>query len=141
MLDQAIRNGFCKQFKIQTKKGTSFCFGVLDILLFLAGNKVHDTAADIVNMRYLTKSHVSTAVHALEMAGYLKRQPKQEDKRVIHLSLTQKADEIVKAGQEAQESFLQITMQGISEEELACMKKCFTSINRNIQCYLKTEVR
>lgn len=35
MLDQAIRNGFCKQFKIQTKKGTSFCFGVLDILLFL----------------------------------------------------------------------------------------------------------
>ena len=40
-----------------------------DILLFLANNPVYDTAADIVRIRMLTKSHVSGALKRLETDG------------------------------------------------------------------------
>ena len=42
-----------------------------DILLFLANNPAYDTAADIVRIRMLTKSHVSGALKRLETDGYL----------------------------------------------------------------------
>ena len=45
----------------------------LNILLFLANNPVHDTATDIVEVRHLTKSHVSASVKTLQARGYLQR--------------------------------------------------------------------
>ena len=42
-----------------------------NILLFLANNPAYDTAADIVRIRMLTKSHVSGALKRLETDGYL----------------------------------------------------------------------
>ena len=41
----------------------------LNILLFLANNPVHDTATDIVEVRHLTKSHVSASVKTLQARG------------------------------------------------------------------------
>ena len=42
----------------------------LDILLFLANAPAYDTAADIVERRRLTKSHVSVSIHSLIRRGW-----------------------------------------------------------------------
>lgn len=47
----------------------------LDILLFLANAPAYDTAADIVERRRLTKSHVSVSIHSLIRRGWLERSP------------------------------------------------------------------
>ena len=41
-----------------------------DILMFLTNNPEYDTAADIVRIRLLTKSHVSMAIKNLKKRGY-----------------------------------------------------------------------
>ena len=43
----------------------------LDILLFLANAPAYDTAADIVERRRLTKSHVSVSIPSLRRRGWL----------------------------------------------------------------------
>ena len=45
----------------------------MNILLFLANNPAYDTATDIVEVRHLTKSHVSASVKTLQARGYLQR--------------------------------------------------------------------
>lgn len=57
-----------------------------DILLFLANNPVYDTAADIVRIRMLTKSHVSGALKRLETDGYLYTAYHAGNRKTIHLS-------------------------------------------------------
>ena len=69
-----------------------------DILLFLANNPAYDTAADIVRIRMLTKSHVSGALKRLESNGYLCTAYHAGNRKTIHLSLTKKADAIIKEG-------------------------------------------
>ena len=46
-----------------------------DILLFLANNPAYDTARDIVERRYIAKSHVSMGVESLARRGLLQRGP------------------------------------------------------------------
>ena len=59
----------------------------LDVLLFLANHPGLDTAKDIVEIRRLTKSHVSVAVEGLSKKGYLLRVHRPDNRKLIHLSL------------------------------------------------------
>ena len=47
----------------------------IKLLLFLKEHDRYDTARDIVEIHYLTKSYVSKAIDALIIKGYLKRKP------------------------------------------------------------------
>ena len=60
---------------------------VIDIrvLLFFYEHKKWDTAKDIVQKHFLTKSYVSKAVDKLIEKGYLERRYYKEDRRYIHL--------------------------------------------------------
>lgn len=104
----------------------------LDILLFLANNPMFHTAADIVEKRRLTKSHVSVSVRTLEERGLLKKSYQQGNRKNIHLSLTEDAVPVTEAGRRAQMRFGSMAMDGFSEEELAQLKQMFCRINRNI---------
>lgn len=59
----------------------------LDVLLFLANHPGLDTAKDIVEIRRLTKSHVSAAVEGLSRKGYLLRVRRPDNRKLIHLVL------------------------------------------------------
>jgi len=109
----------------------------LDILLFLANNPKYDTAAEIIEIRYLAKSHVSTSLKTLEAEGYLKKYYKPEDKRVLHLSICSKAAELISAGRQAQENFLSIMLDGFQPEERKLLKECHYRIQHNINLYFK----
>lgn len=111
----------------------------LDILLFLANNPCFDTASDIVEMRYLSKSQVSSSVKLLEARGYIRKEYAEDNRKTVHLKICDSASEIVDDGKEAQERFFAIMMEGIPKEELESMRRCMRCILKNIDEYLKSD--
>lgn len=109
----------------------------LDILLFLANNPCFDTATDIVEIRYLSKSQVSSCVKSLEKRGYIRREYTENNRKTAHLQICETAGAVVADGQRAQERFVSILLQGLSEEEKECMRHCFAHIWGNIDRYFK----
>lgn len=99
------------------------------IISFLHNNPGKDTAGDIVELRMLQKSNVSQAVELLYKKGFLIRQQDSEDRRRIHLFLTEKAKPITNSMDEIWKQFEEKAFAGISEEE----KKQFIKINEQIK--------
>lgn len=105
----------------------------IDVLLFLANNPQYDTAKDIVEIRNLSKSHVSKSVENLESEGYLQIKKDRADRRWIHLQLTPKANDIVTQAREIQQLFLSEISEGITPEEITILEKTATQIKKNIE--------
>lgn len=125
--------GVCKKYGIARIE--------LDILLFLANNPAYDTATDIVEIRYLTKSQVSSAIKHMEGCGYLCKEYREDNRKTAHLHICDIASEIVADGRTAQRRFFEIMTEGIPQSELAAMKRCINRISENINCYLKNAIR
>ena len=107
------------------------------ILTFLHNNPSYDSARDIVEFRMLQRGNVSAAVDTLEKKGYLTRDTDPDDKRIIHLKLTEQTDDIVRAIEEKQEALVLCIFAGFSEDE----KKNFAAYNarlyQNVMSHLK----
>ncbi len=110
----------------------------LDILLFLTNNPCFDTATDIVEIRYLSKSQVSSSIRTLEERAFIRREYAEKNKKTAHLRVCEPASPVIMDGREAQERFAAIMLRGLTEEECACMKRCFERMWENIDVYLKT---
>lgn len=111
----------------------------LDILLFLANNPRFDTATDIVETRYLSKSQVSASVKLLEERGFLRKEYAGDNRKTAHLRLCEAAFGVVADGRAAQENFVERMLRGFTEEEIGYMKRCFERIRENIDFCLKEE--
>lgn len=107
------------------------------ILTFLHNNPSYDSARDIVEFRMLQRGNVSAAVDTLEKKGYLTRYIDSDDKRIVHLKLTEQTDDIVRAIEEKQEALVSCIFAGFSEDE----KKNFAAYNarlyQNVMSHLK----
>lgn len=119
----------CKKYKI-SKTG-------LDILLFLANNTRFNTAAEIVEVRYMSKSHVSTTIDILVKRGYIRKEEVEEDKRRLGLKLTSKAQPVIEAGEQAQVEFIDVITRGFSNEELDQLYTILERMDNNAKVYLK----
>ena len=104
----------------------------LDVLLFLHNNPEYDRAADIVAHRGMVKSQVSASVANLEERGLLVRSADAEDRRTVHLSLTELAIEIAQAGRNLQRKFFEDLFAGISHEELLAWERLIQTIDGNM---------
>ena len=109
----------------------------LDILLFLANNPCFDTATDIIEVRYLSKSQVSSSIKLLEQCGYLRKEYLECNRKTAHLRICKEAGDIIHDGQAAQEEFISIMLDGFSQEEITGMRQYNDRILRNINAYLK----
>ena len=107
------------------------------ILTFLHNNPSYDSARDIVEFRMLQRGNVSAAVDTLEKKGYLIRYTDPDDKRIVHLKLTEQTNDIVHAIEEKQEALVSCIFAGFSEDE----KKNFAAYNarlyQNVMSHLK----
>lgn len=112
----------------------------VDVLLFLANNKQFDTASDISAMRKIPKSHVSLAVNRLFMKGYLKKDPDISNKKKVHLTITERAVEIVRYGIERQKEFTNVLLNGFSEDELSTLRTYFNRMEKNLCNYEKIKM-
>lgn len=102
-----------------------------DIVMFLHNNPQYKTASDIVKMRKLTKSHVSSAVNLLAKKGYISKHFENGNKKSVILEITDKSENIINEGIRAQSSFGQILFEGFSEEEIRRCRDMFSRMCEN----------
>lgn len=109
----------------------------MDVLAFLANNPKKDTASDIIEFRMLPKSNVSQAVELLIQKGLLTRQTDKQDRRRVHLSLTDSAKPIVDAIQKMQSHFNETLFGGFSPQERLAYVQMNSHMANNAQEYLR----
>ena len=88
------------------------------IISFLYNNPGKDTAADIVELRGLSKGAVSKAVECLIQKTLLERVPDLEDRRKIHLKIMPEAGPVTESINEVKEEFVGTILEGFTKEEL-----------------------
>ena len=109
----------------------------LDILLFLANNPCYDTATDIIEIRFLAKSQVSSSIKLLEEKGFLKKEYTVSNRKTAHLKICDTAIQIIHDGQAAQKNFLTIMLSGFSEDEIKILQQYTDRMRHNINSHLK----
>ena len=87
-LHESLLKKICVKYNLSLIEGKILCF--------LHNNPTKETAADIVELRMLSKGNVSSAIDKLCKQGYIQRVPDKNNRRKIHLSLLSKADDINK---------------------------------------------
>ena len=103
------------------------------IISFLYNNPQKDTAADIVELRMLSKGNVSQAVEGLIQKGLLRRENDPADRRKYHLSLTAGAKPITDSVEHQLSKFYEEVFEGISEQE----REQYYRIQERITCNTK----
>ena len=98
------------------------------IISFLHNNPGKDTAADIVELRMLSKGNVSQAVESLIQKSLLEREQDRDDRRKIHLFLTSKTKPITDCVDCLFQQFYKEIFDGFSDEE----RELFHKINNHI---------
>ena len=109
------------------------------VLMFLANNPRFSTAADIVEKRHLSKSHVSVSVRALQERGFLAGEYREGNRRTVHLKLCPAAGQAVADGQAAQAEFGAALLRGFTREEQQAMQEFFRRIRQNAAEYRPAE--
>ena len=89
----------------------------IHVLLFLVNHPGQDTARDVTERRGLAKSQVSQAVEVLTGMGLLARRADGEDRRVIHLEITEQGAPLAREAQAVQAACGRLLLAGLTEEE------------------------
>lgn len=103
------------------------------VLMFLANHPQYDTAAQIVKIRRLTKSHVSVSLKSLQERGLVEGVYYPGNKKTLHLRLMDKAKPVIEAGIAAQNAFGNILTRGFTPEELAQLRHLTKKLNENVK--------
>ena len=127
----AMRSLYCAQLEAASRE-CGLARVELDILLFLANNPQFDTATDIVERRCISKAHVSQSVKSLEQRGCLERCYEGDNRRTIHLRLTERAQAAVDVGRQAQLHCFETFMRGFSATELEQLRGYLARIAENV---------
>ena len=109
----------------------------LDLLLFLANNPAHNTAAEAVRLRQWTKSHVSAAVHALQDKGLLSAVHPEGNRKTLLLTPLPAAGELIRDGQKAQRTFFQDMRRDFTPSEEQALEAILKKIARNVRDAMK----
>lgn len=89
-----------------------------NIISFLYNNPDLNTAKDISKIRKISKGNISTAVESLINKNLLNQQTDNNDRRVIHLSLTYNTSEIVKDIEQMKKIFTNQVFKDFNDEEI-----------------------
>lgn len=108
-----------------------------DVLMFLHNNPQFHTAAEIVKLRRLTKSHVSAALRDLEERGLISTTHTQQNRKSRHIALMDPAREICVAGLRAQEAFGRQLLHGFSQDEMELCRTLFLRMVQNAEIGLE----
>ena len=103
----------------------------IEILLFLKKGK-GDTARDIAENKFFSKAHISHAIDHLMECGYLVGKLDGQDRRCVHLVLTEEAEPVCEELLKMRENLMNTVCQGITEEERLMMRQVAKKIACNI---------
>lgn len=116
-----------------------YCFtpNEIMVLMFLSNNPGLDSASDIAHFRNISKGLVAKSVESLCEKGYLKTGKDEKDRRLVHLFLTEKSDDIVKRLKNCRREFARDLYVGVLEEDMAAMARVTEVIIQNLENILK----
>lgn len=111
----------------------------IEILLFLKKGK--GIRPGILRKTNFSKAHISHAIDKLVECGYLVGKPDVQDRRCIHLILTEKAEPVCGELLKMRESLMDIVCRDITEEERRVMRRVAKKIAHNISKELGVEIQ
>ena len=103
------------------------------VLLFLANHPGQDTARDVTELRGMAKSQVSQAVEVLTDRGLLARRADGEDRRVVHLEITEQGAPLAREAQALQAACGRRLLEGLTEEEQAVFLDLLERVLREME--------
>lgn len=103
----------------------------IEVLLFLKKGR-GDTARDIAENKFFSKAHISHAIEHLAERGYLVGIPDGQDRRCIHLTLTEAAEPVCEELFKMREKLMDAVYRDITAEERQMMRQIAKKIARNI---------
>lgn len=106
-----------------------------DVLLFLYNNPDMDTANRISEYRIMPKANISKAVDSLTQKGMLSSVRDSEDRRKIHLKVTENASNAINDIVFAQEKYKNRLFVGFTEAELSCHFEFLQKISQNADAF------
>lgn len=101
------------------------------VLLFLANNPDYDTARDITELRGISKSQVSQAVDFMVEMGYLARTADGEDRRVVHLSITEEGRAVAREAQAVQSACGARLLEGLTQAQQDTLQELWSVVLKN----------
>jgi DNA-binding MarR family transcriptional regulator len=105
----------------------------MDILLFLSTYKEIDTAKELTQYLMCSKALICKSVDALIKQEYLIPIQDQQDRRCIHLKITQTADPVIEELNAIQQKFINIIYAGVTLREMKVLERVLYKMNQNIQ--------
>ncbi|MBQ7378047.1 MAG: winged helix DNA-binding protein [Clostridia bacterium] len=127
-LDECIAPA-CKEYNLNSTEMT--------VLLFLHNNPEKNTAKDIIEYSRAAKANISKAVEHLMRRDLLVRIRDAQDRRVMHLCLTETAERIMPDLHAAAETYLYGVFADFSPEELRAYNAFNNRIAANAEKRLK----
>ncbi len=103
------------------------------VLMFLRNNPKYDTAAQLVKIRRLSKSHVSMSVKSLQEKGLVKGIYHPGNQKTLHLQLTEASMPITEAGEAAQKAFGVALVRGFTPEEVSQLQYLTEKLHENMK--------
>ena len=133
---QILKKTFENAFE-DIRKKYNLTMNEIILLLYLERNKMKNTARDMVEEIMITKSHISKSFDSLVDKKIITRLQDKDDRKVIHLQITENASKLVKELKKIDESITKKVTKGISKEELAILEKALQKIKENISDIIK----
>jgi len=104
-----------------------------EILLYVSHCPQADTASDIQKFLSINKGYLSQRLDGLCKKGYMRAVPDREDRRYVHYPLEEKSEQLVGELNRIREETNAMLFRGVTEEELAVLRRICAKIDKNIQ--------
>ncbi|MEF9962385.1 MAG: helix-turn-helix domain-containing protein [Erysipelotrichaceae bacterium] len=111
----------------------NFAPSEIDILLFLSNNLSINTAKELGFYLQVSKSLICRSVDSLLKREFIRICEDENDKRIQHLLLNEKSNEVIKVLKTSQIIFQQQILNGISENDLNVVKRVVSVIDENVK--------
>lgn len=120
----ALMNDYTKRYALTANE--------MELIVFLGQGKL-DTAKDVVRHHGYSRSLVSKTVDSLTRGGYVTSKVDEKDRRVVHLALTPKAQDIMGELETTVNRIRALSLEGISTEDILQAKGILMKILDNFQ--------
>ncbi len=105
----------------------------IDILYFLFKSGEHNTSKDICDLNLFNKGHISQSVGRMVKQQLIYIVQDQEDRRCMHIMLTDKSLEIIEEITELRKQMYNIILKGVTEEERNILLTVSRKVNANVK--------
>ncbi len=113
----------------------------IDILYFLFKSGEHNTPKDISGLNLFNKGHISQSIGRMENQQLIYSVQDQDDRRCVHIMLTDKAVKVVEEITALRKQMYNIILKGVTPEEQDVLLKVSRKVNENIKEALEQQVR